>query len=295
MPDSPRPSSRRKRVLRLVIFALVCFIVLLYGGMIAAYVVFSVQDARGVVCCNGPTDWGAPSYEDIAIASTDGVTLAGWYMPPQASADAPASTSVIILLHGYGSNRLNMGEHAAFLNAAGYGVLMVDMRGHGESTGGRRINGWPDTADVAALVEFLAQRPEVAHIGVIGFSTGAQVAARAGADLPQIEALVLDGPSPATGRDVRPLVDTHPWYGFWYVSVSLADRLMALTMRVDVPEAVVDALDRIEDRPVLVIAGAAERPEPDYAKAYRDALGDNGELWLIDGATHGQTWRVAPD
>jgi len=188
-----------------------------------------------------------------------------------------------------------MGDHAGFLNEAGYGVLMLDMRAHGESSGDRRMSGWPDTVDVAAQVDFLTGQPDIEHIGIIGFSTGAQVAARAAADLSQIEAIVLDGPSPATGGDVRPLTDDHALFVFWYVTYSLIDQALALTLDIDVPEAVVDALARIEDRPVLVIAGAKERPEPDYGKAYREALGDNGELWLIDGATHGTTWYVAPE
>lgn len=296
-PTTPagRRRARRKRLFRLVIFALLSFILLLYGSMIAIVVFGGMRSTNGPVCCDVPTDWGAQQYEDVAIASTDGVTLAGWYIPPLAAANSPANHSAIMLLHGYSGNRLSMKRHAAYLNAAGYGVLMIDLRGHGESIHDHRSLGWEDPADISALVAFLAQRPEVEHIGVLGFSSGARIAALAAADLPQIEALVLDGPSPLTGGDVRPLARKHALYVFWYVTYNLVDEVAERALGMDEPPAVVDALARITDRPVLVIAGAKERPEPDYGRAYRDALGDNGDLWLITGATHGKTWTVAED
>ncbi len=57
--------------------------------------------------------------------SSDGVTLSGWYIRLQNSA-------AVILLHGYNANRMDTLNHAELLAHHGYGVLMYDLRGHGE-------------------------------------------------------------------------------------------------------------------------------------------------------------------
>ena len=84
----------------------------------------------------------------MTFTGGDGVTLAGWFAPPENGA-------TIILLHGYGGNRLGMRWHAEVLVEAGYGVLMYDERASGESGGTVRSFGWQDGADVGGAVEYL--------------------------------------------------------------------------------------------------------------------------------------------
>ncbi len=40
-------------------------------------------------------------YEDVALTTSDGLRLSGWYIPSQNGA-------AVILLHGYGTNRIQM-------------------------------------------------------------------------------------------------------------------------------------------------------------------------------------------
>ena len=56
------------------------------------------------------------------------MTLAGWYAPSRNGA-------AVVLLHGAGSTRSNVLDEAVVLAEHGYGVLMLDARGHGESAG----------------------------------------------------------------------------------------------------------------------------------------------------------------
>ncbi|HLA43691.1 MAG TPA: alpha/beta fold hydrolase, partial [Aggregatilineales bacterium] len=136
-----------------------------------------------------PSDWGF-TYEDVSFVSEDNLTLRGWYIPSQNSA-------AIILLHGYGGNRRAMKFMAQALAGTGYGVLMYDMRGHGESDGNSRSFGWKDVPDVLAAVDFLQKQPDVEKIGILGHSVGAQVTVRAAAQTDEIEAVIMDGVSSA--------------------------------------------------------------------------------------------------
>ncbi len=89
------------------------------------------------------------AYSSVAVRTADGVDLAGWYLPS-------SNGAAVVLLHGAGSTRSNVLDEAEVLARNGFGVLMIDARGHGES-GGRAMDfGWHGDADVAAATAFLA-------------------------------------------------------------------------------------------------------------------------------------------
>ena len=65
-----------------------------------------------------PGDRGL-SYRDVELHTTDGVTLSGWYIPS-------ANHAAVALLHGAGSTRSSVLDHAVVLARHGYGVLLFD-------------------------------------------------------------------------------------------------------------------------------------------------------------------------
>ena len=65
------------------------------------------------------------------VRTSDGVKLAGWYVPSRNGA-------AVIAFPG----RSGPLEHARMLARHGYGVLMLDMRGQGESEGDPNAFGW---------------------------------------------------------------------------------------------------------------------------------------------------------
>ena len=72
----------------------------------------------------------------------------------------------MVLLHGAGSTRSAVLDHAAVLARTGYGVLLFDARGHGESHGRAMDFGWYGDRDVNGAVQFVAaagRRRERAH------------------------------------------------------------------------------------------------------------------------------------
>ena len=74
-------------------------------------------------------------HEDVTTFTDDGVRLAGWYVPS-------TNGAAVVLCHGAGSTRSSVLDHAAVLAAPGYGVLLVDARGHGASEGRAMDFGW---------------------------------------------------------------------------------------------------------------------------------------------------------
>ena len=72
-----------------------------------------------------PADRGL-SFEAVEFPAADGVGLSGWYVPSHNGA-------AVVLLPGSGSTRSAVLDHAVVLAGGGYGVLLFDARGHGES------------------------------------------------------------------------------------------------------------------------------------------------------------------
>jgi predicted acyl esterase len=69
------------------------------------------------------------------------------------------------------------------LARAGYGVLLYDARGRGQSQGDTDAYGWTWGPDVDAAIAWLKKRPDVrdGRIGALGLSTGADVLVEAAA------------------------------------------------------------------------------------------------------------------
>jgi hypothetical protein len=107
-------------------------------------------------------DLGRP-YQEVRLRTHDGLTLAGWYVPSQNGA-------AVLAFPG----RRGPVPHARMLVRRGYGVLLIDMRGTGDSHGDPNAFGWGAGADVEAGVDFLSNRLDVRPdaIGGLGLSVG---------------------------------------------------------------------------------------------------------------------------
>ena len=114
----------------------------------------------------------------VKLQTEDGVTLVGTYLPG-------TTGKGVILLHMLGRDRASWGDFGDHLNYQGYHVLLLDLRGHGESTWrGREMLDWRQFSsedfkkmvlDVEAAKTFLEDQG-VEEIGIIGASIGANAA-----------------------------------------------------------------------------------------------------------------------
>jgi dienelactone hydrolase len=135
-----------------------------------------------------PADAGL-QYEDVSFEAPDGVRLRGWFIPRDGEGPGPA----VVFVHGWLWNRLgNVGGQvpvpdkdvdflpaAKGLHDAGFGVLLFDVRHHGESDAGRMpltYGPW-ESRDFVGAVRYLRGRPDVdgERIGAIGTSMGGNI------------------------------------------------------------------------------------------------------------------------
>src|SRR4029078_1306298 len=125
-----------------------------------AYIV--THTARAVV----PENQLGSAYENVSFKTSDGLTLKGWYVPSKNGA-------AVISFPG----RKGTQKPARMLARHGYGVLLFDRRGEGESEGDPNAWGWNGYRDVDAAVRFLRARPDVRdnRIGGIGLSVGGEM------------------------------------------------------------------------------------------------------------------------
>ncbi len=217
---------------------------------------------------------GAP-HENIHFETSDGLRLEGWYVPSRNGA-------AVIAFAGRRDTQLR----ARMLVRHGYGVLLFDRRGEGESEGDPNLFGWQGERDVHGAVAFLQQRPDVdpQRIGAIGLSVGGEMLIEAAAESTALKAIVSEGASFRSVRDVAANPGSK-WYEFIGMGVATAatalftDNLPPATLRSLVP--------KIGDRSVFFIYGENGQPveEPANKGFYELARGPK-ELWEVPGADH---------
>src|SRR5439155_23439584 len=133
------------------------------------------------------------AFQDVRFPARGGdVTIAGWYIPH------PARRRAIVLVHGKDGNRYTefqgrFVDFAAALRQRGFALLMIDMRGHGQSGDTHFSFGINERRDVEGAVDWLkVQGFQPGSIGVLGVSMGSASSIGAAADDPDIGALVED-------------------------------------------------------------------------------------------------------
>ena len=274
----------RRRMLFLVVLEM---LLLLYVLLPAYLAYFGLRPARNPVSAM-PDDL-VDAAEAVTVQTSDDITLAGWYVPPE-------NGGVMIMLHGLGSNRLEVVPHARMLIGQGYGVLLMDMRAHGASGGEIFTHGWQSPVDVGAMVDYLHSRPEVEHIGALGLSSGAVAILHAGAENPAIEVFIAEGTGVGAVDDLLNPLIPHPAIAWLLVpDYWISYRFTALFTGYTPLPALRDQVRQIAPRPILFIAGGESMWEAELAATYAASAGESAEVWVIPGVGHIAGARAVPD
>lgn len=127
----------------------------------------------------------------VTLTASDGVSIAGTFY------EAPARPApAVLLVHMLGRSKTDWAAFADRVQGAGFTVLALDLRGHGQS-GGDSTAFAAMIDDVRVAMAWLASRPGVRGdaMGTVGVSLGANLAALAGAASPLARAVALVSPS----------------------------------------------------------------------------------------------------
>ena len=218
-------------------------------------------------------DLGAP-YENVEFTTSDGLLLKGWYIRSRNGA-------AVISFPGRGGTQ----SRAKLLARHGYGVLLFDRRGEGQSEGDPNLFGWGGERDVHAAVAFLQRRPDVdpQRIGGIGLSVGGEVMIEAAAESPALRAIVSEG---ASGRSVRDdfANDGAPVTAWSQTSWSRSRRRSSQTMLP--PRTLRSLVPEIQGAAFFVYGERGQLMEkPANTAFYREAH-EPKQLWEVPGSGH---------
>jgi hypothetical protein len=230
---------------------------------------------------------GAPpsaAYRDVTFRASDGMKLAGWYRPSENGA-------AVLLVHGGSSDRNGSVTHAKMLARKGYGVLLYDARGRGESDGSENNYGWDWAKDIDGALAFLKGRDDVdpGRIGALGLSTGADVLIQVAAERSDLGAVVADGAAAGSFED---------WHHLRGTDLGTAPGwVMFSTIRVltgDPPgPPLEDLIARVQSPTLLISAGTDV--ERDFNVLYDDAATGPVQHWNLPGAQHTHAIREHPE
>ncbi|MEM7567012.1 MAG: alpha/beta fold hydrolase [Pseudomonadota bacterium] len=261
MSDQPRPRRRPWPLIALAVLILIAAIA--YAGVLG----YMASNQNALIF--EPGEGGDPGTSGVFAAESqvttpDGQVLTGWYR-------APGGRNPIVLFFPGNSGALP--DYADRINAyldAGFGVLAIEYRGFGRSTGEPSLDGILE--DARSAYRFALDRgipPE--RIVLHGFSLGAMPATALAAEV-ESAAVVLEAPftSVASAAAER----------YWFLIPSLVAPL------IEGGAAPIDAIASVEE-PVFVMHGTADNQTSIAAgEALYEAAPNKGEFLRVEGGTH---------
>jgi len=265
-----------------VIGAMVCAVVIAGGMWI---VVSAVRGERRAFRppCLARSDSSKLAHCRTLTFDSEGIPIHGEFVDAR-------NGRMVLLIHGTEARLQDMHSRAQMLTERGYGVMLIDLPGHGQS-GGTPTWDEPERKVVRKAIDYCLQQPGTTKRGVlaIGFSSGAYVLSQVAAFDSRLVAVVLEG----CFTSIRDLVDWQ-YRRYWWFSRYPAlwtDRYYG--MHIDVIQPI-DVIRNIAPRATFVIAGSRDRIVPvDMSKRLYNAARDPKELWIVDGAVHGDYPCVA--
>lgn len=231
--------------------------------------------------------------EEVKFPAADGLEIAGWFIP------AAAGDKALILIHGRNVSRTQnfagkFAEFGAAMQRRGFTVLMIDLRGHGQSAAARCTFGLTERRDVIGAFNWLKQRGYQANqISILGVSLGAAAAIGAAADDPEIGVLILD----SGFAEIYPIMQK-----LWPSASGLPEIFMPSTLLFGhwltgydlTSSKPVKELERLTPRPILIIHSALD-PETPVEHAYQlRTAAPTSEYWETTATKHAMNYNSNP-
>jgi alpha-beta hydrolase superfamily lysophospholipase len=232
--------------------------------------------------------------EDFDVRAHDGVLLRGWKVRA-----ARPNGDWVLVFHGVGDSRIGVVEHALVLLSAGYDVVMMDARAHGDSEGPMATYGWIERHDTQAIVDALESSEHPRHLFALGESMGAGIALQSAAVDQRIEAVVAEA-SFASLREASydyAGLRRSPWLGKTLFAPGTWTMIYRAEHIANLPAAEVSSVKAVAERafPVLLICDGADVALPcRHTKMIFEAAIGRKEMWVVPGAYHTAALGVDP-
>lgn len=205
----------------------------------------------------------------------------------QTNAWTAAPRGTVVLLHGYGLAQFAMAPWAIRLAEEGWRCVLVDLRGHGKSTGRQIYFGVREALDLSQLLDVLARESQVVEpVAAFGESYGAALALRWKGVDPRISNVVAIAPYAVLSNAILNIChDYANWLPTGLVKAGL--RKLPSVMKIDSDE--LNPVKVLTRNPVaaLFVAGDADKIAPpiDVQELFRNSA-PGSELIVIPQATH---------
>jgi pimeloyl-ACP methyl ester carboxylesterase len=179
------------------------------------------------------------------------------------------------------------------LSDASYGVLAIDLSGHGESTGTANALGWKRESDIKAALEFLRGK-HIESIGGLGVSLGGEELLSVCSAFPEIKAIVSDGATHSTLADYLILPSRQSIFRSWTTRVMYFFAQL-FTGQTPPETTMLDSIKNTKDTRFLLIAAEDTDEEAEYNAAFAQAAGDRAEVWSVPKAGHTEAMSLYPE
>ncbi len=223
--------------------------------------------------------------------------------PPEASlavsivepAEFAEPQGTILVLHGFWNRSVWMIGTARMLAEEGYRAVLVDLRGHGASTGKWLTYGQREAQDISQVIDALEQRELVAgSLGVYGISYGATTSIHLAGSDPRITAVVAVAPFSKMRDEVPEFGRTMlPGIGSLVPDETLKQAVDEAGEQGDFDPDLSDALEAIRrtQAPVLIMHGQDDWLVPPYhSLRLYEAGRDHSELVMLPRLGHISIW-----
>jgi pimeloyl-ACP methyl ester carboxylesterase len=161
----------------------------------------------------------------------------------------------VFLLNGYGLNKELMLPWGMVLAKAGYRAVLVDVRGHGRSTGDRIYFGRVERTDLAQCLDALEQRGVCrGPVGVLGISYGAVLALQWAAVDPHVQCVTAISPYADPGSAMEGYLKVYAPELTWRTDRKAAG-LVARQLAAEWPDSTTATAVRRLKEPVLFVRG----------------------------------------
>jgi pimeloyl-ACP methyl ester carboxylesterase len=208
-------------------------------------------------------------------------------LPAQSNLWTLAPRGTVVLLHGYGLAQFSMAPWALQLGQEGWRCVLVDLRGHGKSTGKQIYFGIQELHDLTQLLDELQRDHQLAEpVSVIGESYGAALALRWEGMDSRIRSVVAIAPYGSLSNAV---LNIRREYADWMPAMFIKSGLAKLPSVLQVQASELDTTTVLKRKPVvaLFVAGTDDKIAPAQEVKQLCSLAANGSKFLVvPGATH---------